>query len=33
MEAKDVAVAQGGVGDGASEGDRPAETGYRKCTG
>jgi len=33
MGAKGIAVWQRGPGDGASEGSRPAEAGYRKSTG
>jgi len=33
MEAKGVAVAQLGTGDGAGEGSRPAAAGYREGTG
>jgi len=33
MEAKGIAVWQPGTGDGAREGSRPAEAGYRKRTG
>ncbi len=33
MEAKDVAVWQLGIGDGARGGGRPTEVGYRKRTG
>jgi len=33
MEAKGVAVLQRGIGDDASEGSSPAESGYRESTG
>jgi len=33
MEAKGVVVWQRGIGDGTSEGSRPAEAGHHKSTG